>query len=383
MTNTTIKLKRTPLCDRLKELGGKWVDFAGWDMPVQFSGIIDEHNAVRSKVGLFDLSHMGELEVHADNPQEALDFVGLLVSNDVSKLQVGQAMYTVVCNPHGNILDDIIVYRFPTHVMLVVNASNRDKMHAWFRMKAPKGVTVTDHSDHIALIAIQGPLAEEVLKPLASIDVTQLRYYHFDGEWRTQRPRVTVADIPCIISRTGYTGEDGFELYVAGDRAVDLYNAVYQAAQAHGGIPIGLGARDTLRLEAKYALYGNELDEQTNPLMAGLSWVVKLDKGEFTGREALQKIKQEGTKRVLVGLQMEDRGVPRHGFEVQRDGQAVGVVTSGTFSPTLKQAIALAYVDKNEAKLNAIGTELDIMIRNSPCKAKVVKTPFYRGSVKS
>lgn len=387
MTDTTTRLKHTPLHGRLKELGGRWVDFAGWDMPVQFTGIIEEHKAVRAKAGIFDLSHMGELEVRADNPQDVLNFVGRMVTNDVSTLQPGGAMYTVVCNQHGNILDDVIVYRFPSHVMLVVNASNRDKMHSWLRAQAPKPVNLSDVSDDIALVALQGPLSEAILKPLASIDVTALHYYHFDGEWdgerSTRHPRVTVAGVPCIISRTGYTGEDGFELYVARNQATPLYDAVFETAHKHAGLPIGLGARDTLRLEAKYALYGNELDENTNPLEAGLSWVVKLDKGDFIGRETLQHIKQEGPKRVLVGLQMEDRGIARHGHEVHKNGRAVGAVTSGTMSPTLGHAIALAYVEKSDAKLNALGTELDVVIRNTACRAKVVKTPFYRGSVRS
>ncbi|NDD27241.1 MAG: glycine cleavage system aminomethyltransferase GcvT [Proteobacteria bacterium] len=383
MTETKTKLKRTPLYDRLREFGGKWVDFAGWEMPIQFTGIIEEHRAVRAEAGLFDLTHMGELEVRADDVAQCVEFVNGLVSNDISTLKPGAAMYTVVCNPRGNILDDIIVYRFESHLMLVVNASNRDKMHAWFRMKAPGGITVTDVSDDVALIALQGPKAEAILAPLASVDITKIAYYHFDGEWLTKRPLVTVAGVPCIISRTGYTGEDGFELYVENQHATALFDAVYAAAKPHGGRPIGLGARDTLRLEAKYALYGNELDEHTNPIEAGLSWVVKLAKPAFVGREVLEAVKAEGSARVLVGLQMLERGVPRHGFEVHKDGRPVGVVTSGTFSPTLEQAIALAYVERSEAKLHAIGTELDVIVRGAPCRAVVVKTPFHRGSVRS
>lgn len=383
MSNTSVGLKRTPLCERLKELGGKWVDFAGWDMPVQFAGIIEEHRCVRDAAGLFDLTHMGEVEVHADDVQQCVAFVNSLVTNDVAALAPGAALYTAMCKPDGGIIDDVIVYRFENHLMLVVNASNRDKDVAWIRAKAPAGIRIDDFSDDIALVALQGPRAQEILAPLASVEVAAIKYYHFDGEWRPQAPRVTVAGIPCIISRTGYTGEDGFELYVANAQAVALYNAVYEAGKAHGVQPIGLGARDTLRLEAKYALYGNELDEETNPIEAGLSWVVKLGKTDFVGRDALVEVKEKGAKRVLVGLQMEDRGVPRHGFEVQKDGRAVGVVTSGTFSPTLEHAIALALVERSEAKLHAIGTELDVVIRNTPCRARVVKTPFHRGSVKS
>ncbi len=377
--------KRTPLFERLKKFGGKWVDYAGWDMPVSFCGIVEEHRTVRQAVGLFDLTHMGELELRAADPADALAFANRIVTADVSRLEPGQAAYCAVCNEAGGIKDDVIVYRLAAHVMVVVNASNREKMVRWFRSHAPSNVEVVDASDEIALIALQGPLAARILAPLASIDVASIGYYHFAGnlEGEGRSGPVTVAGVPCIVSRTGYTGEDGFELYVANHNAVALYDAVYEAASGHGVLPIGLGARDTLRLEARYALYGNELDESVNPLEAGLGWVVKLDKSDFIGREALLRIKQEGPRRVLVGLQMEDRGIPRHGFDVLSGGQPVGTVTSGTMSPTLGVAIALAFVAKNEQRLNAVGSALDVVIRNNPCRALVVKTPFHRGSVKS
>lgn len=365
---------RTPLYERLNETRAKWVDFAGWEMPVEFSGILKEHRTVRSAAGMFDLSHMGELEVRGDMGA-VVAFVDSLVSNDVSRLEPGAAMYTVVCSPQGIILDDVIVYRFEKHIMLVVNASNRCKMVDWFTKHAPAGITLVDRTDELALIALQGPVSESIMAPLTSTDLSVLRYYHFvEG---------AVGSVPCIISRTGYTGEDGFELYVEAARAIELWDAVAAGGATRGVIPIGLGARDTLRLEARYALYGNEIDETTNPLEAGLGWVVKLDRAEFTGRDVLREIKQAGPKRTLVGLVMEDRGVPRHGFEVWHAGEVVGVVTSGSFSPTLEQAIALAYVPRDERKLHAVGTELDVMIRGNACKARVVKTPFHRGSVKS
>lgn len=365
---------RTPLYERLKETRARWVDFAGWEMPVEFSGILKEHRTVRTAAGMFDLSHMGELEIRGDIAA-AVAFVDSMVSNDVARLVPGQAMYTVVCAPRGIILDDVIVYRFEDHIMLVVNASNREKMVAWFTSHLPPGLELVDRTEALALVALQGPIAESVLAPLTQSDLASLRYYHFTVG--------AVAGVPCIISRTGYTGEDGFELYVEAPRAIELWDAVAAAGAPLGVTPIGLGARDTLRLEARYALYGNEIDETTNPLEAGLGWVVKLDAADFIGREALRDIKQAGLKRTLVGLQMEDRGVPRHGFEVRHGDEVVGVVTSGTFSPTLEQAIALAYVAKDERRLTAVGTELDIMIRGNACKARVVKTPFHRGSVRS
>jgi len=368
----TTDLQRTPLFDRLKELPAKWVPFAGWEMPVQFSGIVDEHRAVRTNVGLFDLSHMGEIEILGHDVSDAVAHVQRLVTNDVSKLVPGQCMYSVVCRPDGGILDDVIVYRFERGVTLVVNASNAGRMFEWFKVHAPQGIRVVDRSKETALLALQGPRAQDLLSPLTSVDLESLKYYHF-GEG-------LVGDVPCVVSRTGYTGEDGFELYTHESKAVQLFDTVWEAGRQWNLAPIGLGARDTLRLEACYALYGNEIDENTNPFEARLGWVVKLDKGDFIGREALQEIKQNGTSRLLAGLEMEDRGVPRHGFEIAREGRPVGVVTSGTYSPTLEKAVALGYVEKG---LHAPGGELDVVIRKAPSRARVVKTPFYRGSVKS
>ncbi len=360
----TSTLKRTPLYPAL-EGKGRFIDFAGWYMPVEFSGIVAEHKAVRTDVGLFDLSHMGELEVRGGG---ALDLVQRCVTNDVSKLAPGAAMYTPVCREDGHILDDIIVYRFPDHFFLVVNASNVDKMSHWFKSHAPAGVTVTNRSDDYALIALQGPNAQSRLAPLTGADLEALRYYHF--------VEATVGEVPCILSRTGYTGEDGFELYVLNDRALPLWQRVAEKTAAP---PIGLGARDTLRLECRYALYGNDIDETTNPLEAGLGWTVKPDKGDFIGRDALVAAKAAGLKRHLVGCHMLESGIARHGYKVQDNGEEIGYVTSGTFSPTLDEAIGLAYV---RAGQHTTGTELDVAIRSRTARARIVKTPFYKGSVR-
>ncbi len=373
--STTTTLLHTPFYPRLRDFKAKWVNFAGWEMPVEFSGILAEHRAVRQNAGLFDLSHMGELEVRAANVDDAVAHVQRLVTNDVSKLAPGAALYSAVCNDGGTILDDVLVYRFADHVMLVVNASNKDKMLAWFTQHAPAGVTIVDKTNDTALLAIQGPAAESMLGPLSSVPLGDIRYYHFSTG--------SIGDVPCVISRTGYTGEDGFELYVDAARALEVFDAVWKAGEPKGLIMIGLGARDTLRLEARYALYGNDIDETTNPYEAGLGWVVKLQKGDFIGREALTRIKAEGPRRTLVGFGMEDRGVPRHGFEVHAGNHRVGEVTSGTFSPTLEQAIGLAYVARDDHRHYELGAALDIMIRNNRSRARVVKTPFYRGSVRS
>jgi len=364
-------MQRTPLYDRLKEYPAKWVPFGGWEMPVEFGGILKEHRCVRQGAGLFDLSHMGELDVIGRDVDEAVAHVQRLVTNDIASLEPGAARYTAVCRPDGGILDDIIVYRSAKALTLVVNASNTSRMFEWFSVHAPVGVRIKDRTLETALIALQGPKAAEILRPLSSVDVDALRFYHFEEG--------LVGNVPCVVSRTGYTGEDGFELYTHESKAVELWDTLIAAGAPHGIAPIGLGARDTLRLEACYALYGNEIDEDHNPLEAGLGWVVKLQKGDFIGREALLEIKQRGLSRTLVGLTMEDRGVPRHGFELLHQDRPIGVVTSGTFSPTLEHAVALGYVEK---EFKAPGTEVDVKIRNSAARAKVAKTPFYRGSVK-
>jgi aminomethyltransferase len=365
------KLKETPLTDEHRRLGAKLVPFAGYEMPVQYAeGIMAEHRTVREKVGLFDVSHMGEIEIRGPG---ALDLVQRVTSNDASKMDIGQAQYSVMCRPDGGIIDDCITYRFADRYMIVVNASNRDKDRDWIMQAAREfDVQVTDRSDEIALLALQGPKAQEVLARLTDTDLDAVRYYHFTEG--------AVADVNAIISRTGYTGEDGFELYVAAADAVTLWRRLLLAGADDGILPIGLGARDSLRLEMGYALYGNDLDENHTPLEAGLGWVVKLDKGEFIGRSALAQLKERGVRQKLVGFTMKERGFPRHGYDVRVDGEPGGVVTSGIVSPSTGDGIGMAYVPAESAKP---GTTIEIMIRDKATPAEVVRPPFYKeGSVR-
>ncbi|MBI1845406.1 MAG: glycine cleavage system aminomethyltransferase GcvT [Candidatus Rokubacteria bacterium] len=364
-------LKRTPLNDAHRKAGARMVPFGGWDMPVQYTGIVEEHRAVRSAVGLFDVSHMGEFEV--EGPQ-ALAALQSLTTNDASTLALGQVQYSVLCYPEGGIVDDLTVYRLADErYMITVNASNIDKDFAWVTepTAALKGARWRNVSEATGLIAVQGPRAEGLVARLSQDDVAGIRYYHF--------ARGAVAGVPALISRTGYTGEDGFELYVAAGDTARLWSALLEAGRADGVAPIGLGARDTLRLEMKYALYGNDIDETTNPLEAGLGWVVKPAKGEFVGRAAIERVRAAGPRRRLVGLEMVDRSVARHGYPVLKDGRAAGVVTSGSYGPSVDRFIALAYV---ETPLAAVGTDLAVEIRGQARPARVVKTPFYSPKVK-
>ncbi|MBI3825325.1 MAG: glycine cleavage system aminomethyltransferase GcvT [Candidatus Rokubacteria bacterium] len=364
-------LKRTPLNDAHRKAGARMVPFGGWDMPVQYTGIVEEHRAVRSAVGLFDVSHMGEFEV--EGPQ-ALAALQSLTTNDASTLALGQVQYSVLCYPEGGIVDDLTVYRLADErYMITVNASNIDKDFAWVTepTAALKGARWRNVSEATGLIAVQGPRAEGLVARLSQDDVAGIRYYHF--------ARGAVAGVPALISRTGYTGEDGFELYVAAGDTERLWSALLEAGRADGVAPIGLGARDTLRLEMKYALYGNDIDETTNPLEAGLGWVVKPAKGEFVGRAAIERVRAAGPRRRLVGLEMVDRSVARHGYPVLKDGRAAGVVTSGSYGPSVDRFIALAYV---ETPLAAVGTDLAVEIRGQARPARVVKTPFYSPKVK-
>jgi aminomethyltransferase len=365
------QLKRTPLYDRHVGAGAKIVPFAGYQMPVQYpTGILAEHRAVRERAGLFDVSHMGEFIVRGG---DALGFVNHVTTNDAARLQVGQAQYSVFCNQQGGALDDCIVYRFADHFMLVVNASNRDKDREWIAQYTGKyGVQLADHSDDIALLALQGPRAAEILAGLTAASLESIQYYHFAEE--------KVADRKAIVSRTGYTGEDGFELYVDASDAAAVWDALLDAGKPFALGPIGLGARDSLRLEMGYILYGNDLDEEHTPLEAGLGWVTKFDQPEFVGKSALAAQKAAGLTRKLIGFRLNERGFPRHGYEVRWRGEPAGVVTSGTVSPMLEQGIGLAYVRIDAAKP---GTTIDIMVREKATSAEVVKTPFYtRGSIR-
>ncbi len=361
-------LKKTPLHDEHVALGGKMVPFAGYEMPVQYAdGITAEHRRVREGVGLFDVSHMGEVDVRGG---QALELVQRLTVNDASTLEVGQAQYSAMCRESGGVIDDLLVYRFPDRFMLVINASNRDKDVDWMRSHA-KGMDVelTDRSDDIGLLAVQGPGVAAALQPLTSQGLDEIGYYRFaEG---------TVAGVQAVISRTGYTGEDGFELYVASADAPGLWRTLLDSG--HVG-PAGLGARDSLRLEMGYALYGNDLDEEHTPLESGLGWIVKLQKGPFLGRDALVAQKESGVETRLVGFRLLERGFPRPGYPLTNGDQDVGVVTSGVVGPSVGVGIGMGYVP---ARLAGKDTEIGVRIRNKVIPARVQRPPFYKdGSIK-
>jgi aminomethyltransferase len=357
----------TPLHDRHVALEARLIEFGGWLMPVQYTGILAEHRAVRERAGLFDLSHMGELFVEGSEAGAAL--AGALVSNPPA-LAVGRAHYSMMCADDGGIIDDLIVYRLADERFLVVaNASNAHIVSdALAERLAGFKALLDDRSLAMALCAVQGPRSVDIVSPLTDVDLGALRYYAIaDGH---------VAGIPALVARTGYTGEDGFEVFVENDQAVALWDALTAAGEPHGLLPVGLGARDTLRLEAGMPLYGNDLDRTTNPYEAGLGRVVKLDKPDpFVGRAALEKVGRDGPARKLVGIVMEGRGIARHGYDVLRDGRRTGVVTSGTQSPSLGRAIAMAYVAPGDAES---GTILEVEIREQRVPAVVVDLPFYR-----
>jgi aminomethyltransferase len=356
--------QRTPLYDTHVKAGARIVDFAGWEMPVQYSGILDEHEAVRTRAGLFDVSHMGEVIFRGPRAAEAL---GRLFTNDLRKLVDGQAQYGCLCRPTGGIVDDVIVYRRGTEDWLVcVNAGNRQKDFEWLRAGEGPGVTVKNESDDWAQLAVQGPKAAGLVQRLSKDDLLGVKTFHF-------RP-AEVAGVSCLAARTGYTGEDGFELFCLPDKAGRLWDALLEAGRADGVIPAGLGARDSLRLESAYRLYGSDMDDDTTPLEAGLGWVVKLDKGDFIGRDALLAQKARGLSKKLVGFTLTERGIPRHGYQILRDGKPAGVVTSGTQSPTLKIPVGLAYVPND---LAAEGSTFAVEIRGRAVAARIVKTPFY------
>lgn len=364
-------LLRTPLHGEHVAFDAKMVPFAGYEMPVHYpTGIREEHQTVRETAGLFDVSHMGEFRVRGP---EALALVQRLAVNDASTLQVGQAQYSAMCREDGGVLDDLLVYHYEDHYMLVVNAANRSRDLEWVEEHAEGfDAVVEDHSDQIALLALQGPVAEEVLAPLADRDLPEIGYYRFESGH--------VAGRPATISRTGYTGEDGFELYVAAEDARTLWRTLLGEGTGAGLGPAGLGARDSLRLEMGYALYGNDLDERHTPLEAGLGWITKLDKGEFVGRDALRRQKEAGVERRLVGLRLTERGFPRPGYDVVADDRDVGTVTSGTVSPSLGVGIAMAWVP---AGLAAPDTGLGVRIRDRVVPAVVQRPPFYtEGSLK-
>jgi aminomethyltransferase len=364
-------LKRTALFEEHVRLGGRLIDFGGWELPVQYTGVLDEHVACRTAAGLFDVSHMGEVLVEGPDAERFLNY---LVSNNVSRAQVGQAQYTVMCNPQGGIVDDLIIYkRAPDRFLVVVNASNTDKDFAHMQsvQKQFSGkFTLSNESAKYTQIAIQGRLAQKILKPLTSVALESMKYYWF-GEG------TVLGKTPAIVARTGYTGEDGFEIYLPWSSGPELWRALLEEGAPLGLKACGLGARDTLRLEMKYPLYGHELSDETNPLEAGVGWVVKLDKPDFVGRAPVARVKEQGLARQLIGLRLLERGIPRQGYAVfSADGASqVGIVTSGTQSPSVKQAIGIAYV---ESPLAAPGTRLTVDIRGAKIAAEVVPTPFYK-----
>ena len=366
----TTALRRTPFYEQHRAAGAKLVEFAGFEMPVRYTGDVREHQAVRTTAGLFDITHMGEFMVRGAGATAWLDH---MVTNHVGGLAVGQALYSPMCRPDGGIVDDLLVYRYADHHMLVVNASNLTKDFNWLQQHVPAGVTLEDHSDATALLAVQGPNAAAILRGHVPDAALELGYYRF-----------TTGDlfgVPATISRTGYTGEDGFELYFHPRHGDSVWNGLIAAGQPHGLELIGLGARDTLRLEMGYMLYGNDIDDTTTPLEAGLGWTVKLAKGEFHGRDVMVKQKADGLTRKLVGFQLEGRRVPRHGMRIVSDGRPVGQVASGTFSPSLERPIGMGYV---ETALAAVGTTLEIEAGSTTLAARVTARPFYtRGTHRS
>jgi aminomethyltransferase len=366
------QLKQTALLDRHKALGARLVPFAGWEMPVQYEGILAEHRAVRTAAGLFDLGHMGQVAI--DGP-DALDFLQYTTTNDVGSLGPGEAKYGLLPNDQGGVVDDIIVYRNPDGhegYMVCVNAANTDKDVAWWNelreRRSDLDVTIRDISADLGMIAIQGPHAEAIVRRVTEAPVEEIDAF----AWREAR----IAGVDARVARTGYTGEDGFEFYAPNDQIAGIWDALVKAGADAGIAPIGLGARDTLRLEARMPLYGQELADDISPYEAGLGWAVSLDKGDFVGREPMERVKSEGPKRRTVGFTTVGRsGAPRSHCPVLADGKEIGTVTSGTYSPTLEQNIGLALVDRTYA---GVGKSLQVMVRDKPVEAIQVKTPFYK-----
>jgi aminomethyltransferase len=364
---TATELKRTPLYDRHVALGARMVEFGGWEMPVQYSGIVDEHNAVRNAAGLFDISHMGEFEVKG---ADALAFLQHVTTQDVATIGEGLANYALLCRPDGGIVDDIFIYNLPDGYMVVVNASNIEKDFAWMLDQIGGfDVEFTNISDRASMLALQGPHAEAILAKVAGDDGASLPFHGVAAA-------MLLGDIPALVARTGYTGEDGFELFVDDDNVVRLWDDLLELGKADGLKPCGLGARDSLRFEACLALYGHEIADDINPYEAKLGWVVKLDKGEFVGRETLQGVKQAGVPRKLAGFEMVGRGIARGDYPIRSvDGEQIGYVTTGMPSPTLGKNLGLGYVP---AALATEGSEFDVIVRDKPVRARVVKTPFYK-----
>lgn len=359
-------MKRTPIFDGHVAAGAKLVDFAGWEMPIQYSGVVDEYQTVSTTAGLFDVSHMGEVEVHG--PQ-ALQLVQHLTTNDASKLHIGQAHYSGLLYPNGGFVDDLLVHKLSDeHYLLCINASNTDKDFAWIRQHATGfDAEAVNTSPNYTQLALQGPQALTMLQPLVDVELSTIKYY-----WFTHGK---VAGVPALIARTGYTGEDGFELYFDPNKSERVWNKLLEAGQSYGIQPCGLAARNTLRLEAKMALYGNDIDDTTTPLEADLAWIVKLQKGDFIGRDVLVKQKEAGLTRKLIGFEMLDRGIAREHYPIWIGDAQVSQVSSGSPAPFLKKNIGLAYLPLEHT---AVGTRFDVEIRGKRTTAQVVETPFYK-----
>lgn len=357
------ELQKTPIHPIYEKYGAKTIDFGGWDLPVQFSGIKAEHEAARTDVGLFDVSHMGEVLVEGSDSTAYLQY---LLSNDIEKIKIGKAQYNIMCYENGGTVDDLVVYKITeTKYILVVNAANTEKDYEWMVKNVFGNVTVTNVSSMYGQLALQGPNAEKVLTKLTDIDLSSISFFGFVED-------ANVAGVKTIISRSGYTGEDGFEIYMQSDDAIKVFEAI----MAEGVLPIGLGARDTLRLEAVLALYGQELSQEITPLEAGLNFAVKLNKeADFIGKEALVKQKEAGLTRKLVGIELIERGIPRHDYSVFQKDKKIGIITSGTQSPTLGTNIGLALL---ETPYTELGQEVEVGIRTKKIKAKVIATPFYK-----
>lgn len=358
------QLKRTPLYEVYKDQA-KMVNFSGWELPVQFSGIIAEHEAVRTRAGLFDVSHMGEVEISGP---DALDLIQRLTTNDASKLVPGKAQYSIMCYPNGGTVDDLLIYRGTDSFLLVLNAANVEKDVEWIEKHASGEVRVRNLSNQMAQLALQGPLAERVLGKLTDEDLSSIGFFRF-------RDDVKLAGTVAMVSRTGYTGEDGFEIYLNPEDAPKVWREILEAGKEEGVLPCGLGARDTLRFEACLPLYGRELSPNITPIEAGLGFAVKPEKGDFIGRDVLAEQKAEGPPRKLVGLEMIDRGIPRTYYPVYAGEEKIGEVTTGTQSPTLKKSVGLALI---RAEYAEPGNEVEVEIRGRRLRAAVVKTPFYR-----
>ncbi|NLX77963.1 MAG: glycine cleavage system aminomethyltransferase GcvT [Clostridiaceae bacterium] len=358
-------MKRTPLYDKHCELGGKIIDFNGWALPVQYSGIIEEHRQVRNAAGLFDVSHMGEIIVEGP---DATGFIQKIITNDISKTRDFRVVYSPMCYPDGGVVDDILIYKYSDEFyLLIVNASNTEKDYDWLSQNIEGKATIRNVSDYYAQLALQGPESEKILQKLVDIDLKGLKFFNF-------APEVEIAGHKAVISRSGYTGEDGFEIYIKSDYANELWDALMQAGKDCGLVPAGLGARDTLRFEVALPLYGHEISPDITPLEAGLDRFVKLDKENFIGKDALIEQKSTGVKRKIAGFEMVDRGVPRAQYDILADGKKIGFVTSGSYSPSLEKNLGIALLETAYAEP---GTEVDIAIRNRALKARITVLPFY------